>query len=151
MEIILKQDIPSLGYAGDIVNVKPGYARNFLIPKKMAVLATESNKKIIAENRRQAAHKLAKEKDEALAKAAEIKKVGVTIPVKVGTTGKLFGSITNLMISRALKDKGFEVDRKHIVFLEEVSKIGKFKILVKVHKEVEVEVDLNIVREEEVG
>lgn len=149
MEVILNQDMPGLGYKGDVVTVKNGYGRNFLIPKKMAILATESNKKILAENQKQAAHKLAKEKAEAEARAANLKKVELNMPVKVGTTGKLFGSITNLMVSGLLKEKGYDVDRKHIVFLEEVNKIGNFKIMVKLHKEVEVELVLNVVREGE--
>lgn len=149
MEIILKIDMPGLGYKGDIVTVKPGYGRNYLIPKGMAILATESNRKILAENQKQAAHKLQKERKEAELQAENLKKVGLSLPVKVGTTGKLFGSITNLMVSRALKEVGYEIDRKHIVFLEEINKIGKFKIMVKLHKEVNVEIDLDIVRDEE--
>lgn len=151
MDVILKQDIPGLGFSGELVSVKPGYGRNFLIPKKMAILATESNKKMIAENQKQASHKLEKEKAEAEEQAKKIQEKGIKIPVKVGTTGKLFGSITNLMISRALKDMGYEVDRKHVVFLEEINKIGSFKVMVKLHKEVDVEVDLEVVREEEVA
>ena len=134
MEIILNLNMPGLGYAGDIVTVKPGYARNYLIPNKMAVLATESNKKIIAENQRQAAHKLAKEKTEAEEMAKAIQAKGVRIPVKVGTSGKLFGSITNLMVSRALKDMGYDVDRKNIVFTDEMPALGTYKIILKIHK-----------------
>jgi large subunit ribosomal protein L9 len=149
MEIILKQDIENLGYAGDIVTVKPGYARNFLIPKKMAVLATESNKKVVAENQRQAAHKVAKQIEDAKAIGAKLEKSTVKIPVKVGTTGKLFGSITNLQISRALKDMGYDIDRKDILILDEITEVGKYKIKVKLHKEVQVEMNLAVDPEKE--
>ena len=138
-----------MGYAGDIVKVKPGYARNFLIPKKLAVLATESNKKVVAENQRQAAHKIAKVIDDAKAIAKKLEKATVKIPVKVGTTGKLFGSITNLQISRALKDMEFDIDRKDIVILDEINEVGKYRIAVKLHKEVQVEMNLAIVAEKE--
>lgn len=149
MEVILKQDVENLGHAGEMVKVKPGYARNFLIPKKLAVIATESNRKIIMENQRQVAHKLAKIREEAEARANLLKKQGVTIPVKVGTSGKLFGSITPLMVSRALKDLGYEVDRKDITFQEEMGSLGTYKFNVKLHKEVNVELTLNIVKEED--
>ncbi|MEA3494893.1 MAG: 50S ribosomal protein L9 [Bacteroidota bacterium] len=150
MEIILKQDISNLGFENEVVTVKPGYARNYLIPKRMAILATESNKKILAENMRQASHKLEKERKEAEATATELKKIGVKLPVKVGTTGKLFGSITNLQISRALAEKGHEIDRRNIKFIDEIDKIGEYKVLVKISKDVEVEIPINVVREEDV-
>ena len=149
MEIILKQDVENLGSIGDIINVKPGFARNYLIPQKLAVLASESNKKVIAENKKQAAHKIAKVIDEAKAKAAKLEKTTVKIHVKVGTTGKLFGSITNLQISRALKDLDFDIDRKDIMILDEINEIGKYRISVKLHKEVQVEMNLAIVPEKE--
>jgi len=149
MEIILKQDIENLGYAGDIVKVKSGYARNYLLPQKMAILATESNKKVVAENKRQAAHKIEKELQAARDKAAQLSKTEVKMPVRVGTTGKLFGSITTLQISRVLKDMGFEVDRKDITFLEEVKELGKYKISVKVFKDISATLHLNVFREEE--
>jgi large subunit ribosomal protein L9 len=149
MEVILKQDIPNLGYSGDIIKVKPGYARNYLLPKGIAIIATESNQKIVKENQKQAAHKLAKIKAEAEAKADALKKLDLKFPVKVGTTGKIFGSITNLQISRYLKDHGYEVDRKDIAFTEEINKLGKYLFKVKIHKEVTAELTLNVVREED--
>ncbi|MBT3303578.1 MAG: 50S ribosomal protein L9 [Bacteroidetes bacterium] len=149
MEIILKQDIENLGYAGDIIKVKSGYARNFLIPKKMAILATESNKKVVAENQRQASHKIAKLIEDAQAVAAKLAKATVKIPVKVGTSGKLFGSITNLQISRSLKDMGYDIDRKDILILEDITEVGKYKIKVKLHKEVQVEMNLAVQPEKE--
>ncbi|MBC8344611.1 MAG: 50S ribosomal protein L9 [Bacteroidetes bacterium] len=149
MEVILKQDVDNLGYAGDIISVKPGYARNYLIPKKMAILATESNKKVVEENNKQAAHKIAKQIADAEAIAAKLAKSAVKIPVKVGTSGKLFGSITNLQISKSLKEMGYDIDRKDILILEEITEIGKYKIKIKLHKEVQVEMKLDIFAEKE--
>ena len=99
---------------------------------------------------KQASHKLEKERKEAEATATELKKLGVKLPVKVGTTGKLFGSITNLQISRALAEEGHEVDRRNIKFINEIDKIGEYKVLVKIHKDVEVEIPINVVREEDI-
>jgi len=150
MEIILKKDTPNLGDAGDIVKVKAGYARNFLIPQGWAMTATISNVKVIKENQKQAAHKLAKVRIEAEAKAETLKSLDLKFPVKVGTTGKIFGSITTLQISRHLKELGYEVDRKDITFTEEVNKIGQYTINVKIYKDVIAEVQLNVVREDEI-
>jgi large subunit ribosomal protein L9 len=150
MEIILKKDTPNLGDAGEIVKVKAGYARNFLIPQGWAMTATPSNVKVIKENQKQAAHKLAKVRIEAEAKAETLKNLDLKFPVKVGTTGKIFGSITTLQISRLLKELGYEVDRKDITFSEEVNKIGKYHINVKIYKDVVAEVQLNVVRDDEV-
>jgi large subunit ribosomal protein L9 len=150
MDIILKKDTPNLGDAGDIVKVKAGYARNFLIPQGWAMTATTSNVKVIKENQKQAAHKLAKVRIEAETKAETLKKLDLKFPVKVGTTGKIFGSITTLQISRHLKELGFEVDRKDITFTEEVNKIGQYSITVKIYKDVIAEVQLNVVRDDEV-
>lgn len=149
MDIILKQDIPGLGYEGDVVTVKPGYARNFLIPKKMAVLATESNRKIVEENKKQAVHKIKQQIENAEATAKELKKHSIKLPVKVGTTGKIFGSITTLQVSRVLKELGYDIDRKHIKFIDEINMIGKYNVLVRLHKEVETELEIDVVREED--
>jgi large subunit ribosomal protein L9 len=150
MEIILKKDTPNLGDAGDIVKVKAGYARNFLIPQGWAMTATKSNVKVIKENQKQAAHKLAKIREEAESKANTLRKLDFKFPVKVGTTGKIFGSITTLQISRHLKELGYEIDRKDITFTDEVNKIGQYTINVKVYKDIIAEVQLNVVREEEI-
>jgi large subunit ribosomal protein L9 len=112
-------------------------------------MATESNKKIIAENQKQAAHKIAKVINDAKAIADQLSKTEVKLPVKVGTSGKLFGSITTLQISRTLKELGFEVDRKDITLKDEIKEIGSYKISIKVHKDVHAEVNLHINREEE--
>jgi len=149
MEIILKKDTPNLGDAGEIVKVKAGYARNFLIPQGWAMTATTSNVKVIKENQKQAAHKLAKARIEAETKADTLRNLDLKFPVKVGTTGKIFGSITTLQISRLLKELGYEVDRKDITFSEDVNKIGSYSINVKIYKDVVAEVQLNVVREDE--
>jgi large subunit ribosomal protein L9 len=149
MQVILKQDIPTLGYTGDIIKVKPGYARNYLIPKGFAITATEANQKIVKENQKQAAHKIAQVKAAAENKAAAIKKLDLKFPVKVGTSGKIFGSITNLQVARYLKEHGYEIDRKDITFLEEINKLGSYMIRVKIHKEIAVDVALNVVSDEE--
>jgi len=115
----------------------------------MAILATESNKKVVAENQRQASHKIAKLIEDAQAVAAKLAKATVKIPVKVGTSGKLFGSITNLQISRSLKDMGYDIDRKDILILEDITEVGKYKIKVKLHKEVQVEMNLAVQPEKE--
>lgn len=149
MEVILKVDVEHLGSAGDIVNVKPGYARNYLLPKQFAILATESNKKMFAENKRQAAYRLEKELQALRDLADKLTKTTVKLPVKVGTTGKLFGSITHLQISRALKDLGFDIDRKNISLKDEIKELGKYKITVQINKEISAEVNLHVVKDEE--
>lgn len=149
MEVILKQDIENLGNAGEIVKVKPGYGRNYLLPKKLAILATPSNKKVFEENQRQAAHKIAKQTEEFKALADKLSKTNVNLPVKIGTSGKLFGSITNLQISRALKDMGFEIDRKDITILDEIKEIGKYRISVKVSRDIHAEMNLYVNKDED--
>jgi len=114
MEIILKTDIKGLGYKNDLVSVKPGYGRNYLIPQGFAVLATGSNKKILAENIKQAAHKAEKIKTEAENIAAKLSETTLEIKAKIGDSGKIFGKVTTLQISDALATKGFEIDRKKI-------------------------------------
>lgn len=114
MEIILKQDIQNLGYENDIVNVKPGFARNYLIPKGMAIIASETNRKILAEVQRQKSFKEEKLREEAETKAKLLDKVSLKIGAKVGTSGKIFGSVNAIQISDALKEAGHEIDRKKI-------------------------------------
>lgn len=148
MDIILKQDVANLGQKDDIVKVKDGYARNYLIPRGMAVTATESAKKVLAENTRQRAHKEAKIKEAAQSQAAKMNNLKLTIGAKTSTTGKIFGSINTIMLAEALKDKGFEVDRKNIIFDEEhIKEVGVYKAKVKLHKEVSVEIEFEIVAE----
>ena len=147
MQVILKEDILSLGYKDDIVTVKDGYGRNFLIPQKKAVIASESAKKVLAENLRQRAHKLEKIKADAQALASKLEGVSLTIGAKTSSTGTIFGSVTNIQIAEALVKQGFDVDRKTIVIKEQVKEIGSYKALVKLHKEVSVEIPFEVVSE----
>ena len=147
MEVILKEDILTLGYKDDVVNVKKGYARNFLIPKGKAVIATESAKKVIAENQRQRAHKIAQIKAESEALAAKMEGVTLTIGAKTSKTGTIFGSVTNIQIAEALLEKGFEIDRKIILIKDQVKEVGNYTAIAKLHKEVSVEIPFEVVSE----
>ncbi|MBK0402297.1 50S ribosomal protein L9 [Adhaeribacter sp. BT258] len=147
MELILKDDVKGLGFKNDIVTVKPGYGRNYLIPQGMAVIADKSNKKVVAENIRQAAHKAEKIKTEAQAIADKIGDMTLEIPARVGETGKIFGAVTTLQISEALKNKGIEVDRKKISFDSEVKSAGEYTASIILHKEVKHQVKFNVVAE----
>ncbi len=148
MEIILKQDIPSLGYKNDIINVKDGYGRNYLIPKGLAIQATESAKKVNSENLRQRAHKEEKIKNEALEFAAKLEGLSLTIGAKTSSTGKVFGSVNNIQIAEAIKKEGFEVDRKNIKLPEEqIKEVGKYISIVKLHREVSVEIQFEVISE----
>jgi len=118
MEVILKQDVQGLGYKNDLVKVKAGYGRNYLIPNDFAVLATSSNKKMFEENVKQAAHKAAKLKQDAEALAQKIGELTIEIKTKAGETGKIFGAVTSLQISDALKAKGFDIERKRVLLKE---------------------------------
>lgn len=147
MEIILKQDIHSLGYKNDIITVKNGYGRNYLIPQGYAILATESAKKMHAENMRQRAHKEEKIKNEALELAKQLEAVTITLGAKTSTTGKIFGSVNNIQIAEALASKGFEIDRKIITIKDAVKEVGKYIAVAKLHKEVKVEINFEVVSE----
>jgi large subunit ribosomal protein L9 len=136
MELILREDIAGLGYKNDIVRVRPGYGRNYLIPQGFAVMASESNKKVRDENLKQVAHKAEKIKTEALNLAEAIGGLTLEIKAKVGETGKIFGAVTTNQLSEALKAKGFEVDRKKISFLGDVKTTGDYEALLDLHKEV---------------
>jgi large subunit ribosomal protein L9 len=148
MDIILLQDVQNLGSKDDSVNVKDGYARNFLIPQKLAVLATSSAKKVLAENQKQRAHKEAKLKDEALVLAEKLKGISISIGAKTSTTGKIFGSVNNIQLAEALKEKGFDLDRKQIIIKEDsIKEIGKHAARVKLHREVIVDLEFEVVAE----
>jgi large subunit ribosomal protein L9 len=148
MEIILKQDVNNLGQKDDILKVKDGYARNFLIPNGLAVTATESSKKVLAENTKQRAHKEAKIKAEASVIAKKIEGAKLKIGAKTSTTGKIFGSINTIMIAEALKEKGYDIDRKNILINEEhIKEVGEYKAKIKLHKEVVVEITFEIFAE----
>ena len=146
MEIILKEDIAGLGYKNDIVKVKDGYGRNYLIPQGKAVIATESAKKVLAENERQRAHKLAKIKADAEAQAAKLNGVKLSISAKVNEDGTIFGGVGAAQVAEALAAKGFEVDRKAIV-AETVKAVGEYTATINLHKEVKAEVAFEVVAE----
>ncbi|MEY3648097.1 MAG: hypothetical protein RLZ13_982 [Bacteroidota bacterium] len=147
MEIILKTDIKGLGFKNDLVSVKPGYGRNYLIPQGFAVLATGSNKKILAENIKQAAHKAEKIKTEAENIAAKLAETTLEIKAKIGDSGKIFGKVTTLQISDALATKGFEIDRKKIAITVPVEGAGEFTAEIDLHREVKTQVKFVVVGE----
>ena len=146
MEIILKEDIIGLGYKNDIVNVKNGYGRNYLIPKGKGVIASPSAKKVLAENLKQQAHKLAMLKAEAEKKGAALDGITLTITAKVSATGALYGSVNAAIVAEELAKKGIEVDRK-IITMHDIKKVGEFEATVHFHKEVEVKVPVTVIAE----
>ncbi len=147
MEIILKEDVINLGYKGDIVNVKAGYGRNFLIPTKKAILATESAKKMLAEDLKQRAHKLERLKNEAAELAEKVKDITLTVGAKTSTTGKIFGAVGPIQIAEAFEKAGFAVDRRVIALKEPVKEVGSYKATLKLHKDVTVQVAFEVVAE----
>jgi large subunit ribosomal protein L9 len=147
MEIILKTDIAGLGYKNDIVAVKAGYGRNYLIPQGFAIMATPSNRKVVAENIKQAAHKVEKVRQDAFDLATSIGEMALTIPAKTGDSGKIFGRVTSLQISEMLKEKGFDIDRKKISFDTEVKTIGDYAATLDLHKEVKHKIAFSVVSE----
>ncbi|KPL16772.1 MAG: 50S ribosomal protein L9 [Bacteroides sp. SM1_62] len=148
MDIILKQDIPNLGHKDDIITVKDGYARNFLIPKGMAVNATASVKKMHQEILKQRSHKEEQVRLEAEGIAEKMKDIKLTIGAKTSTKGKIFGSVNTIQLAEALKEEGFEIDRKDITIKEELIKeVGSYTATVKLHKEVQVEIPFEIFAE----
>ncbi|PKP03023.1 MAG: 50S ribosomal protein L9 [Bacteroidetes bacterium HGW-Bacteroidetes-9] len=149
MDVILKTDIPSLGYATDIVKVRDGYARNYLIPKGFAIMATESNRKMNAETLKQKAFKEDKVRNEAEAMVKLLENVTVKIGAKVASTGKIFGSVNSLQIAEALKAQfNYDVDRKKIhVDGESVKEVGEYKAKVMLHKGVSVMVNFEVFAE----
>jgi large subunit ribosomal protein L9 len=148
MEIILLQDVANLGSKDDVLVVKNGYGRNYLIPQKLAILATSSSKKVLSENLKQRAHKEAKLKEVALKQAEILKGISIVIGAKTSSTGKIFGSVNNIQVAEALKEKGFEVDRKQITIKEDsIKEIGKHTAKVKFHREVVVDLEFEVVAE----
>ena len=147
MEIILKEDVINLGYKGDILKVKDGYGRNFLIPTKKAILATASAKKMLAEDLKQRAHKLESLKNAAVELADKLKDLTLTVGAKTSTTGKIFGAVGPIQIADAFEKAGFAVDRKVILLKDAVKEIGSYKATLKLHKEVTVEVAFEVVAE----
>ena len=149
MELILKENVVGLGYKDDIVTVKNGYGRNYLIPTGKAVIASESAKKVLAENLKQRAHKLAKIKDDAEALAEKLSALEpLKITTKVSATGAIYGSVNSLHIAEELAKLGFEIDRKTIV-VKDVKEVGSYTATVKLHKEVSVEIPFEVAAEAE--
>jgi len=148
MEIILKEDVVGLGYKNDIVTVKNGYGRNYLIPTGKGVIASPSARRMLEEDLKQRAHKLEKIKNDALALAEKLGKVEpIKIATKVSATGTIYGSVNSLHIADELKKQGFDIDRKQIV-LKEIKEIGTYTATIKLHKEVSVEIPFEVVAEE---
>ncbi|WP_353138303.1 50S ribosomal protein L9 [Pseudopedobacter sp.] len=147
MEVILTQDVKNLGEKDDIVIVKPGYGRNYLIPQGHAILATESAKKVLAENIKQAQFKQEKIKKDAEATAAKLADVKLSIGAKAGETGKIFGAVNTIQVADALKKLGFDVDRRRITFDSDVKFVGEYKANLNLHKEVKVQVPFEVIAE----
>ncbi len=145
MEIILLQDVNKLGQKDDIVNVKAGYGRNFLIPRGYAVQASSSEKKMHTENLRQRAHKEEKIKIAAQEIAKKMEGLKIVVGAKTSTSGKIFGSVNTIQIAESLKEKGFDIDRKNITLPEDqIKEVGNYKAIIKLHREVRVEVEFEI-------
>lgn len=147
MKLILKEDVAGLGYKDDVVEVKNGYGRNYLIPTGRGVIATPSALKVLAENLRQRAHKLAQLKADAEALAEALKDVKLSIATKVSETGTIFGSVNAAQIAEALKEAGHEIDRKLIALKQPVKEVGNYTATVNIYKEVSVEIPFEIVAE----
>lgn len=147
MKVILRQNFESLGQIGMVVDVKDGYARNFLIPRGIAYAALKGNVNALEEEKKIARKKVEQELASAENLAAELEKVSVTIPVQVGEEDKIFGSVTNQMISDALKEKGYEIDRRKIEIEEQIKALGIYGIKVKLHQNVEAKIKVWVVRE----
>ncbi len=147
MEVILKQDVKNLGDKDDVVTVKAGYGRNYLLPKGFAILATPSARKVLAENLKQAQFKQEKIRKDADAIAAKLEGVKLTIGAKAGESGKIFGAINTIQVADALKKEGFDVDRRRITFDQEPKFIGEYVANINLHKEVKVQVPFEVVVE----
>jgi len=146
MEVILLQDVPKLGHKDDIVKVKDGYGRNYLIPKGLAIMATPSAKKVHAENVKQRAHKEEKIRLEAQALAEKLQGLTLVIGAKTSSTGKIFGSVNAIQIAESLKEKGFEIDRKNIILpSDQIKEVGTYTAIIKLHREVKAEIKFEVV------
>jgi large subunit ribosomal protein L9 len=149
MEIILREDIEKLGQRGQVVKVASGYARNFLLPRRLAVEATDSNKNIVEQERQAHLRKEAKLAGEAQDLAKLMAAVTLTIHQKAGENDQLFGSVTALDIAAALEKQGYTIDRKKVHLEEPIKTLGDFKVAVRLHKEVSIEIPVHVVKEEE--
>ena len=147
MKVILRENQEQLGKVGDVVTVKDGYARNFLIPRKIAYFATKSNLKVLDEEKKQNQMKAQKELRVSQGLSAELEKVSLTIPVQVGEDDKLFGTVTSQMIADSLKEKGYEVDKRKIDIEEPIKVLGIYSVSIKLNNEVTAKVKVWVVRQ----
>ncbi len=147
MDIILKEDIKGLGYKNDVVNVKPGYGRNYLIPQGYAIIASKSNMKMHKENIRQASHKAEKIKNEAQELASKIGALVLPISTKAGESGKIFGAITTTQVAEAISNKGFDIDRKKINLPSNIKELGEYEVELDLHKEVKHSIKIQVTAE----
>jgi large subunit ribosomal protein L9 len=148
MQIILKEDVANLGHKNDIVEVKPGYGRNYLIPKNLGILATQSARKVHAENMRQRAHKETKLLTDANEIAKRLDGLKIKIGAKTGTSGKIFGSVNNIQIAEALEKEGFNIDRKQIAITEEhIKEVGTYSAVIKLHKDIKATIEFEVFSE----
>ncbi len=148
MEVILREDIEKLGSRGQLVKVAPGFARNYLLPKRLAVAATEANKKIVEQERQAALRREAKEAAEAQELAALLAPVVITIAQKAGENDQLFGSVTSADIAARLEEQKFHIDRKKIVLHDPIKQLGEHTVTLKLHREVSVDIKVNVVKED---
>ena len=148
MEVILKTDVKNLGYKDDIVKVRDGYGRNYLIPNKMAIIANESNRKVLAEELKQRAHKLAQMLADAQALAEKLAAIVITVPVKANEDGKIFGTVTTQQIADALKAQEIDVDKK-VITVEPIKQVGEYEATARLHREVKAAIKINVVAEAE--
>ncbi len=148
MEVILREDVEKLGSRGQVVKVAPGYARNFLIPKRLAVMATDSNKKIVEQERQAALRREAKEAADASELAKLLAGVSLTFAQKAGENDQLFGSVTSADIAARLEEQKFHIDRKKIVLHDPIKQLGEHTVTVKLHREVSVDIKVNVVKED---
>jgi large subunit ribosomal protein L9 len=147
MQVILKEDIVNFGYKDDIVTVKDGFGRNFLIPQRKAVIATESAQKVLAENLKQRAHKLEKIKENAQALVAKLEGISLTIGAKTSSSGTIFGSVSNIQIAEALSKEGINIERKSIYIKDSVKEVGCYKAQIRLLKDISVEIPFEVVSE----
>ncbi len=147
MKVILRRDYESLGKIGEVVDVKDGFARNFLLPRKIAYTALKGNLASLEEEKKNFAKKIEMEKKSAEAQAVELEKVSVTIPVQVGEEDKIFGTVTTQMIADALKEKGFDIDKRRIEVAETIKSLGIYEVSVKLHSNVDAKIKVWVVRE----
>ena len=147
MRVILKENVVNLGYKDDVVTVKDGYGRNFLIPQGKAVIASESALKVLAENTKQREHKLAKIKEDAQSVVDKLRDISLTISAKTSSTGTIFGSVTNIQVAEELAKRGFEIERKIIYIKEPIKEVGNYTALIKLHKDVSFEIPIEVISE----